>query len=547
MLKLKYTRSKSNLNKMNNTNSQRPTSKNQNQTFSMPMVKNFVPRQLQPWMYVFFAVVFQLTGTIYLGSLGQIMGETSFMREDVMMVNMFNVVGVNMPFPLLFRMKFRFTNRQLLLNATIILIICNIAGIYIRFLPLLCLMSFIAGFFKLCGTFECMSNIQLWMTPKRDFRIFFPLLYIIVLGDMSLSSWISTRLTYLCGSWTAMNWFIVMLLLVVLLLVFAFTKPFRFMKPLPFISIDWLGCMLWSAVLLEVIFLFIYGEYYNWTDGAVWRNVLVGFIFTLIMCLGRMFNIRHPYIEPNAFSYKRLLPLIGMFFVAEIMSSTGNAIGNVFTGSVMKLDFLTLSNLKLWAWVGSFLGCTFTLLWFKGLKQKYTKLLTIGFALLLTYDLCMYFIVCPQLNYARLILPEIVRNMGYAIFFTSLTIYLEDLMPFEHFFMGLTMTGFARNGLGESVCTGIYSYGIRHHVTDNMTRWAWAQPFDNMQPLLVAIKQMFGYMCMAGCIFLLILMLWNIQPVRSTIQKMPYWNVLGKKMRKRLERKLSSVLIHTTT
>jgi hypothetical protein len=137
--------------------------------------------------------------------------------------------------------------------------------------------------------------------------------------------------------------------------------------------------------------------------------------------------------------------------------------------------------------------------------------------------------------------------MGYAIFFTSLTIYLEDLMPFEHFFMGLTMTGFARNGLGESVCTGIYSYGIRHHVTDNMTRWAWAQPFDNMQPLLVAIKQMFGYMCMAGCIFLFILMLWNIQPVRSTIQKMPYWNVLGKKMRKRLERKLSSVLIHTTT
>ena len=72
---------------------------------------------------------------------------------------------------------------------------------------LLCALSYVAGFFKLCGTFECMSNIQLWMTAKRDFTIFFPLLYCVVLGNMSLSPWMTEELTYVFQSWHAMHWF----------------------------------------------------------------------------------------------------------------------------------------------------------------------------------------------------------------------------------------------------------------------------------------------------------------------------------------------------
>lgn len=41
-----------------------------------------------------------------------------------------------------------------------------------------------------------MSNIQLWMTPKRDFTVFFPLLHIIILGSMQLSDLLMTYLMY---------------------------------------------------------------------------------------------------------------------------------------------------------------------------------------------------------------------------------------------------------------------------------------------------------------------------------------------------------------
>lgn len=35
----------------------------------MPMIRSFVPRRLQPWIYVFFAFTFQFSGGLYLGAL----------------------------------------------------------------------------------------------------------------------------------------------------------------------------------------------------------------------------------------------------------------------------------------------------------------------------------------------------------------------------------------------------------------------------------------------------------------------------------------------
>ena len=90
---------------------------NPNQGFSMPMFNPWVPEKVRPWIYLLFALFFQLSSGVYFGSLQQMVGATGFTREDMVMVAMFGVVGVNMPFPFLFRYKLRFTNQQLLINA----------------------------------------------------------------------------------------------------------------------------------------------------------------------------------------------------------------------------------------------------------------------------------------------------------------------------------------------------------------------------------------------------------------------------------------------
>lgn len=502
-----------------------------NGPFTMPMFNGFVPRRVQPWIYVFFAFVFQLTGSIYAGAMPHIMGDTCLMREDVLMIVMCGVVGVNMPFPFLFRFKFRFTNRQLLLTSALVIAACNVLCLFTESLPLLCMQSYVAGFFKLCGTFECMSNIQLWMTAKRDFTIFFPLLYCIVLGDMSLSPWITEELTYIFQSWHAMHWFMAGLMALVALMVYVMTHNFRFMKPLPLVSLDWLGCVLWSAVMIELIFLFNYGEYYNWWDGRPFCVVALALPVTLYFTIQRMRHIRHPYIAPEAWMYKRLVPLMILFAMVELIGATPKVIQNTFTAGVLHFGWTDTTELNLVEWAGVIMGCLSVLLWVKVLRQKFTRLLTVGMAAMLCYEVMMYFLISPGVNVGALYFPVWCRAFGNAIFFTTLTIYLEELMPFQHFFMGLTMAGLIRNGVMGTICSGLFSFSLRHQVAENMARGVG---HDATQALMVSLKQIGGLACIMCLAVFIVFLLWDIQPVRNTLKKMPYWSVVGRMLRRRM-------------
>ena len=182
----------------------------------MPMFRSFVPRKMQPWIYLFIAVTFQLSGGVYLGALNHMIGGMAVMREDILMCMYANLAGMAIYFPLLFRMKFRFTNKTLLTSAALGVLLCNLIAPHITFLPLLWLICFIEGMCKIQGTFECMSNIQLWMTPKRDFTVFFPWLHIVILGSIQLSDLITTYLMF-HYHWTYMNLFIAGLMLIVLI------------------------------------------------------------------------------------------------------------------------------------------------------------------------------------------------------------------------------------------------------------------------------------------------------------------------------------------
>lgn len=501
--------------------------------FRVPSFDSYVPRRLQPWIYLLFAFIFQLSGGIYGGAMSHVMGEYSLMREDVLMVIMCNVVGVAMPFPFLFKMKFRFTNRSLLLNAALVIAVCNVLIVWTESLPVMCALSYIAGFFKLCGTFECMSNIQLWMTPKRDFTVFFPLLYCIVLGNIALSPWITEHLIYIYQDWRIINWTMAGAMLTVALVVYVTTHDFRFMKPLPFISVDYLGCLLWSAWMLEFIFFFNYGEYYNWLDSKVMRMDVVLFLVTGYFCISRMMHIRHPYISPEAWRYKRLIPLLILFAFVEFMGSTPKVLQTAFTGGVLHFGNLTTNVLNVVEWGAVIMGCLFCLLWCKVLHWKYTRLLTIGVAAMVGYPVMMYFLIDQGLPIERLYLPTALRSFGNAIFFCMLTVYLEELMPFQHFFMGLTMAGIIRNGPVATMCSGLFSFGIRHQMADNMAR---GLPYDATQLLMISVRQLYGITCLIGIAVLLIFLIWDIEPVRSTLKKMPSWNFVGKMMKRRAKK-----------
>lgn len=355
-----------------------------NGPFTMPMFRDFVPRALQPWIYIFMAATFQLSGGIYLGALNEMIGGMALMREDLMMCLYANLAGMAIYFPILFRMKFRFTNRTLLTAAAAGALVCNLVVPHVRLLPLLWAVCFVEGMCKIQGTFECMSTIQLWITPQRDFTAFFPVLHIVILGCMQLSTIITTALMH-HYHWVWMHLLVSALMVVDLLIVRLCTRHFRIVRKMPLYGIDWLGVLLWVALLLQVAYLFDYGEWYDWWYSPVMRRLAVTSVATLALCLWRMNTIRHPYIEPRMWSYRHLFPILILITLVEMLLATEHVLEGAFYEQTMHYDATVSVLVTRWVLVGVLAGCGFAYWWMHVRRMSYVRLLTVGIAALAAY------------------------------------------------------------------------------------------------------------------------------------------------------------------
>lgn len=513
--------------------------------FAMPMFRNFVPKKLRPWIYVVFAITFQLSGGVYLGALNEMMGDTALMREDILMCLFANLCGMAVYFPLLFRMKFRFTNKTLLFTSALGIAVCNFLALYVQFLPLLWAICFISGCFKIQGTFECMSNIQLWITPKREFTIFFPVLNIIILCSIQLSDWITTYLCYM-SNWQSMNYFMVAVMLMDCLVIFILTKPFRIMKKFPLLGIDWLGALLWALAAMQVTFVFNYGEYYDWWDSNVIRIVSVSAIFTIGITLGRMWHIKHPYIDPQVWKFNRVLPVLFLISIIEGFLASEYVLEEVFFENVMEYPSMVSSVLDFWCIIGIIAGGLFSLLWMKVLRFNFTKLISIGLASMGIYFVVYYFSFSTLMNFELLRWPLIFRGFSYVVLSVVFMQILQESMDFKNFFQGLSIFNFCHMVIGGVIGAAIYAYGLRYFIASNTSRFgAYVDSVttNNNQlqqcvetffskVTLISIRQLYGLAAYMAIFFTLLMLLYDLPYTRSTLKKIPSWNSIRKKLRK---------------
>lgn len=270
--------------------------------------KEFVPDKLRFLILLFTAILFQLSNSIYLTNLNEVVGDKALTAEDIKFIHTAGFIGMTMIFPLLFRIKFRFMSRTILLSAIAIIITGNVICLYSDNVLILYTTSFILGAVKMIGMFECMSSIQLVITPTRDFTVFFSVVYLIVLGSIQLSGLLTAQISYLY-TWKYMHILIVGLFLCAMVIFYFLMRPIRLMKKFPLYQIDWLGMGLWTLVLVLVNFIFEYGKRLDWFDSEYIRIATIATIVILICAIQRMFGIRRPFIMPEVFKYKNLMKL----------------------------------------------------------------------------------------------------------------------------------------------------------------------------------------------------------------------------------------------
>lgn len=303
---------------------------------------------------------------------------------------------------------------------------------------------------------------------------------------------------------------------------------------------------------MEVTFVFNYGDYYDWWDSPVIRRLSVVAAVTFIVCIGRMFSIRHPYLEPKMWTYRYLLPILILVALVEMLLSTEHVLEEIFLEEVMHYGTMTAVQLDWPVLVGCVAGCLFSFWWMHVRRFHYLRLLIVGLCGVACYLLYFYFTMSDGMHISQLCLPMACRGFGYAVLSVTFMTCAEEIMSFQHFFQALSVFNMLHMVMGGVIGAAIFTRAMKYYIPDNMARYGAAVDnvaagregvnvphlMDTFIPQIteISIKQVYGWAAYA-CIFLLLLFLLYDAPMRRSLKLMPSWQAVRKQVVKTLTMK----------
>lgn len=490
--------------------------------FRFDSFKEWVPDKLRFWIYIFILLVFQLTGSIYFPSMPNMVGSLSISMNDAKMISHAMLIGITFYFPLAFRLKFRFTNRTNLLIAALGVAVCNLVIPQIESTPLLIILSFVCGFLRLLGTFECLSTLLPKIAPTHNYSVFLSFVFVTVLGVIHLFDILCVNIIYYYD-WHHMHYLAIGLLLITVLIVFVLMRPFRFAPKIPLYGIDWLGMLLWSIFILSLIFAVQYGEQMDWLHSPFIRAAIGISTLSLAINIGRMIYIRHPFLEINAFRKRNLVNLLILFLFLGILLSVKNVLQNRFIGAVLQFDPLNTATLKWFEFAGALLGGIFSWYTLSRLKWSHKFLAFIGMLSVVIYIAISYFLITPHTNIEKLFLPLIFLEFGHIVVFVSLTVYAQATTPFRYYFQVICILGFIRTGIASPIGDAIYNRALTGLMTKHFAATDSAfNPSLMMSSMDIgsiittvqvsAIKELYGWSVILGALILIAIALSRFKP-----------------------------------
>lgn len=510
--------------------------------FDIPDVPNYIPRRLKPWLFIFFVLIVQFSGGVYLAAASEMVGTTALMQEDILMAGYASLVGMAINFAVMFRIKFRFSTRTQLLASAMVLIAANLICAHTASVPVLVATCFVAGWFRMQATFACNSTIQLWLTSVRDMAIFFCYVYIVVDSVIQLSG-IATVYTAFFSQWEYMHWIMTGLLALMMLMVMILVRPVRAPMFIHLLGIDWIGAVLWSIFMLCFTFVCVYGNYFDWWDAIEIR----GAVLTGTACLGinlwRATFLHHPYISLAAMRNRNVIRATGIYLVFFTLLATEHVFEHSYAANILGFDDTNLIDLNWYVFAGIIVGCAFTYFTFALRKWRYKTMTAIGFALAAVYLAYFYFLIDYGVEKEMLFIPLVARGVASVIIsIVFLTSIVQSGLPFMVFPQALTINGFTGAVMGATLGPALIGEWLRHVMARNamlagsnivdfnpaVSGFSFGQLYGivQTQALVVSMKEIYGWLLMVALASLLVILVGYGEVRPSAI--FPKWSTIRK-------------------
>ena len=478
----------------------------------LPMFRDGVAEWLRFPLLLVLPFIYQCSNPLYMNIAQEVMSDTGLRNDDVLMCGFSCILGITVTFPLLFRLKFRFTTRQIILTCSAAIVALALLAEHVRWLPLLVAVCFVFGIFKVWGTFECMSSMMAVISPNMHLAPFLTVVFLAVFGGVELgglgSTWISHFYT-----WHYVTYALVFVHLLVILFAMLAMKDFRFQPAVPLKGIDWGGMALWSLFLVGMTAFFVYGESAEWLHSTALCLCLALSLICLGTCVLRMHTAPAPFIALQCFRYRNLWPIMALFFISGIMLSSQTVLQNTLCHSVLHYEPVSSVRLNWAILAGVVIGCYIGKWGLTGLGWGYKQLTFLSIMFTAMYAAAMYFLTGPATPLSAMVLPCLFSGIGHSLIFVVLTTYVESNTPFEHRFMMLTVLGLVRTGIASPIGAALYGHLLRAQMGHNTallgTTYHHAADAAQVvqQAIMVSIRNLYGITVLIGMLAMIVLLL----------------------------------------
>ncbi len=435
--------------------------------FDIPDVPDFVPRPLKPWLFIFFVLIIQFSGGLYLAAVTDMVGTTALMQEDILMAGYASLIGMSINFCVMFRFKFRFTNRTQLLAVGLVLLTATIICAHTSSVPVLVGTCLIAGWFRMQGTLACNSTIQLWLTPTRDMSVFFCYVYLVVDGVIQLCGILTIYVAFF-SQWEYMHYIMGALLCLMMLMVLIFVRPVRAPMFIPLLGIDWIGAILWTIFFMCFTFVCVYGNFYDWWDATEITFATALGIVALLINLWRATFLHHPYISMPALLNRNVRNATIVYLIFFTLLATEHVFEHSYAIAVLGFDETNLIDLNWYVFAGIVVGVGFTYVTFALRKWRYKTMALIAFIMAGLYLGWFYFCIGHGVEKEALFVPLFIRGFASVIIsIVFLTSVVQCGLPFQVFPQCLTIYGFTGAVMGACFGPAIVGEWFRHTFAKN--------------------------------------------------------------------------------
>lgn len=497
--------------------------------YKQGLFQYWVPKPLQLFLIAFFNIVLLCVSGISMGNSGDMVSWMGALPEHMAMANNASSIGMLLAFPVIMRTQRYFTSKQLFVGNIFILCFLSFVSYYSNSPQVIIFCSLLFGFFRLVALVEVIFPVMAMLSPKGDRIRFYSVFYPASIIFAQVSAYLFTQVAYDL-QWHYAYLVMIVAMLFVALLAMIFMHGYRSDKKIPLYGIDWLGLTLLGISFMFLNYVLSFAKQQDWFVSEKIILSTTAFLLTLIVFLWRQTIRRRHYINLSIFKkrnvYNSLIMLffMGMFLATSTMQSS-------LTAGVFNYDSPTNSLINLAMIPGAILAGFFANAWFHR-KGGLKVFILLAFSCHMAYCLIMYFMVAPVIQIEYLILPMALKGMGMAMCYIGIGLYGAQTLNIKEFLSAVTIIIAFRSFIGTAFWSAVVAWGTYKLQLQHLTNFAGETDAMNFiaeergdgvslyspmmkQATLTAVKQLYGFMIIAGSGVLVYIALHRFKPINK--------------------------------